>query len=172
MTERPDWQKFEKDANAKLGLDATVTSGSKWYDKNDGTTRGHPLDNIFMLDADEKSTKHRAYSLSVDFLESNRRRSVLAGKTFVLPVRFELESHDSDWVVLNLEDFTSLVGIDEVNAFKHKSDDLDAKVKEMKERMHQIQNDMADLADESDSISFKARLYDFIDTIDDVLKAF
>lgn len=172
MTERPDWQKFEKEANAKLGLEATVTSGSKWYDKNDGTTRGHPLDNIFMLDADEKSTKHRAYSLSVDFLESNRKRSILAGKTFVLPVRFELDSHDSDWVVLNLEDFTSLVGIDEVNAAKKKSDELDAKAREMKERMHQVQNDMADMADESDSISFKARLYDFIDIIEDVLKAF
>lgn len=172
MTDRPDWQRFEREANAKLGIQATVTSGSQWYDKNDGTTRGHPLDNGIMLDADEKSTKHRSYSLSVDFLESNRKRSTLAGKIFVLPVRFELD-HDSDWIVLSLDDFVSLTGISLANGAKRKSEELDRKAAKAKAILAEAQNRIADMSeDDSLSIHQKAMLYGFIDMIDDALKAF
>ena len=167
----PDWQKFEREANAALGLDATVTSGNKWYDKNDGTTRGHPLDNVFMIDADEKSTTHKTYSISEDFLLANRKRSTLAGKTFLLPVRFEHEDSHSDWIVISMEDFLSMTGIDAVNKAKSDAEKLKLHLSEFKTKIAAIQDKIADIAESSD-IDLSAKLYDCIDEIDDALKSF
>ena len=167
----PDWQRFEREANAALGIDATVTSGNKWYDKNDGTTRGHPLDNAFMIDADEKSTTHKTYSLSEDFLLSNKKRSTLAGKTFLLPLRFEHEDFHSDWIVISMDDFLSMTGIDVVNKAKSDTERLKSQLSDFKTKIAAIQDKIADIAESSDT-ELSAKLYDCVDGIDDALKSF
>lgn len=162
----PDWQSFEKEANEALGIEATVSSGRVWYDKNDGTSRGHVLDNPIRIDADEKSTKHRTYSISVDFMEANRKRSGLAGKTFVLPVRFELEDGNHDFIVMSLKDFTAMSGLDEVGRAKQLSDQANRKMRSAKEKVLALQDKIADKADVIGDVHMQAWLYDVIDALD------
>jgi hypothetical protein len=117
----PDWKQQEKDVAEELCADQTVASGSVWYDKTDVTTREHPLDREVQFMADAKSTGFRKFTLHYDFLEENRQRAVKEGKSFLMPIRFELgpdKDDIHDWMLLSKDDFLFVTGLDEVKKFR------------------------------------------------------
>jgi hypothetical protein len=119
----PDWHQHEKDISDMIQADQTTASGSVWYDKTDVTTREHPLDREVQFQADGKSTHFSKYSIDVHFMEENRLRAVKTGKIFLLPVRFELtpDRHEKyDYVVLSMDDFRFVTGLDEVKSMREK----------------------------------------------------
>lgn len=107
MSKKKDWAVFEEDVQDLLGMDATVASGSKFYDIGDGVHRGHYSDVKYPLLVDCKETKKKSYTLEAAFLHDWEKRSLLQGKIFALPVRFT-ECEGSDWVVLTTHDFAQI----------------------------------------------------------------
>jgi hypothetical protein len=106
-----DWERFEQHVNTLLELDGTVSSGSQWHDKGDGTNRDMYDGNPFRLLVDAKTTVRGSYSVSAKEMARWARIGVEAGKRFVLPIRF-LPSNSrpqTDVVVLSLDDFAELV---------------------------------------------------------------
>lgn len=106
-----DWEKFESHVNELLELDGTVSSGSQWHDKGDGTNRDMYDDNPFRLLVDAKTTVRGSYSLSAKELVKWTRIAVEAGKRFALPIRFlgSNSRQQADYVVLGLDDFAELL---------------------------------------------------------------
>lgn len=102
----PGWAQFEVEVNALFGLRATITSGNKFFDPGDGVTPG-PGDGYF---ADAKYSERVSHSLKVLDLDSWRERAALAGKRFIMPLRFWPRGFlkPSDYVVLSLHDFVEL----------------------------------------------------------------
>lgn len=106
----PDWQRHEAEVQERLGLGATVGSGSKFYDISDGTDRDHPTDGLFQLMVDCKATVNKSYSLVNKFLRDWRKTALEWDKVFLLPLRFENEDGTSDdWVVMHLDDAGELL---------------------------------------------------------------
>lgn len=106
-----DWERFEQYCNELLELDGTVSSGSQWHDKGDGTNRDMYDDNPFRLLVDAKTTVRGSYSVSAKEMDKWTRIGVEAGKRFVLTIRF-LRSNSrkqADYAVIGLDDFAELL---------------------------------------------------------------
>lgn len=103
MPKRKLWQKWEDKVNEALGLRGTISSGSKFYDISDGTTKlDHPIP--FMVDA--KSTEQKSYRLDAKFLDEWVQNAKEKGKSFGLPIRFEDDSlQTQEYMVISFEDF-------------------------------------------------------------------
>lgn len=161
---RPDWRRAEREMNAKLGVEATAASGSQWWQKGDGETSGHPHDTDgFRFQVDEKSTRRRTYSIDSVQLSSWCRRAAADGRVFLLPVRFEARSGDDlDFVVLRLDDFRFLLGMDEVTALRAKAADTKRERDEFEARLSKALMSLDGLAsshelsDRAKSVVFKA----------------
>lgn len=110
----PDWQSHELEVSELLGIDQTVSSGNKFYDISDAVTREHVLDDSVQFMADMKATIRKTFRVDRDFVHEYRERAILRGKTFLMPIRFEnLETkYREDWVLLHVNDFSELLGLD------------------------------------------------------------
>lgn len=108
MRNQRGWRPFEDYVNELLGLDATVASGSQFYDKGDGVDRS---ESDFAIQADAKYTEGLSFSVSHKLMYQWATRARQSGKRFVLAVRLwspVLNSPD-DFVVLSLNDFAELL---------------------------------------------------------------
>lgn len=99
---------WEHEVARLLDLDLTITSGNKWYDPGDATTRGR--DDPFPLYADAKFTERASFSLKAKDLRQYSKRAEEAGKRFLLPLRFHSpgQRHPEDYAVLSFHDFVEL----------------------------------------------------------------
>lgn len=108
MRQLRGWKPFEDHVNELLGLDATVASGSQFYDKGDGVDRS---ESEFAIQADAKYTERASFSVNHKLLHQWATRARQSGKRFVLAIRLwspVLNSPD-DFVVLSLSDFAELL---------------------------------------------------------------
>jgi hypothetical protein len=99
---------WEQEVARVLDLDLTITSGNKFYDPGDATSRGR--DDPFPLFADAKFTQKGSFSLKAKELRQWSQRASEAGKRFVLPLRFHPpgQRHPDDYVVMSFHDFVEL----------------------------------------------------------------
>lgn len=103
------WKTFERHVTELLRLDATIHSGSKFFDQGDAVTRGRG--HAFPLFADAKYTEHHAMSLSVKMLTSLTEQATNLGRRMIMPIRFWPKGTvgPEDYVVLRLHDFAELM---------------------------------------------------------------
>ncbi len=104
----PKWQRHEREVRELLGLDSTITSGSKWFDPGDGVTRGR---SPFPLYADCKCTERGSFSLKLADLNDLQYRAAEMGKRLILPVRFHPDVGPQDYIVCSLHDFAELLSL-------------------------------------------------------------
>jgi hypothetical protein len=108
MPSLPGWENHEREVAAMLGLERTITSGNKWHDPGDATTRGreHP----FPIYMEGKYTEGMSFSLNMKSLKDYANRAAQAGMRMVLPVRFWPRGRHApdDYVVVSLNDFVEL----------------------------------------------------------------
>lgn len=158
---KADWQKHERQVNKELSVDSTLVSGRFWGDKGDGATYEHPDDDSrFQLQVDEKCTTHKTYTVDVQYMNDCVRRAALEGKTFLLPIRYQLGEDDSDvfdYVVLRLADFKFMLGFDQLKTAKEKVADASKKLSDMKMTMSPL-FDKLDAMTESDNLTTKQKL--------------
>lgn len=102
----PKWQRHEREVADILGLRRTITSGNKWYDPGDGTSRGR-----FPLYVDCKCTEKGSFSLKLDTLNDLQFRAAEMGRRLILPVRFHPDVGPQDYVVIGLHDFAELLDL-------------------------------------------------------------
>ena len=106
----PKWQRHEREVQQLLGLDATITSGNKWFDPGDGITRGRR--SPFPLYADCKCTEKLSFPLRLGTLNTLSMKADELGKRMVMPVRFAPPVvGPQDYVVLALHDFAELLDL-------------------------------------------------------------
>jgi hypothetical protein len=103
------WKTFERHVTELLGLDATIASGSKFFDQGDAVTRGRGTP--FPLFADAKYTEHFAMSVSVKMLTALSEQATALGRRMIMPIRFWPPGvpGPEDYVVLRLHDFAELM---------------------------------------------------------------
>lgn len=91
-----------------LDLSPTVASGSQWHDLGDGVERNSYSHWPIMMDA--KCTVQKSYSIQRGWFKQQVDRATIAGKRFILPLRFvdENSQHD-DYVVMPLDDYAELL---------------------------------------------------------------
>jgi len=106
-----DWQSHEQDIQRKLDLDSTIASGNKWYDIGDATSNTNRQDDNFPIVLDCKATEKLSYRLVRSYLEEWRKRALLQGKRFLLPVRFVNDGTEYDWCTLHLDDLAELLDL-------------------------------------------------------------
>lgn len=108
MRQIPGWSAWETYVNEKLGLEATVASGSQFYDKGDGVDRGQG-DWAFQVDA--KYTDKLSFPVNRRVLDQYVMRASMAGKRFVLAVRCWGRGHHqpSDFAVIPFELFLAML---------------------------------------------------------------
>lgn len=169
-----DWKKHEKDTAESLGLRQTVSSGNQWYEKNDATTAEHPMDNELQFDADAKCTSSRHYKLDVDFLNMNRKRSLLHGKIFLLPVRFELGTEDKqvyDYIVISRDGFEYVTGLDSIKKYRKEAEVAREAKSDFMSRIAPMLHSLTVLA-ASANLTGKQKnlLYKTVDAIDGLLE--
>ena len=109
MATEPKWQRHEREVRELLGLDATITSGNKWFDPSDGITRGRDLP--FQMYCDCKCTEKHSFSLKLADLYQLQDRAAEMGKRFIMPIRFHPAVGPQDYVVLGLHDFAELLDL-------------------------------------------------------------
>lgn len=105
----PKWQRHEREVQQLLGLDATITSGNKWFDPGDGVTRGRR--SPFPLYADCKCTERKSFSLKLDLLNDLQYQAAELGRRLILPVRFHPDVGPQDYIVCSLHDFAELLSL-------------------------------------------------------------
>lgn len=110
MRHVPGWEPWESYVNERLGLEATVASGSQFYDKGDGVDRGRG-DWAFQVDA--KYTDKLSFSVNRKLLADYVVRASMSGKRFALAVRCWGRGHHqpADYVVLPFEVFKEMLDI-------------------------------------------------------------
>jgi hypothetical protein len=103
------WKTFERHVTEVLGLDATIHSGSKFFDQGDAVTRGRG--HRFPLFADAKYTEHFSHSLQLKMLSDLHEQAAGVGRRMVMPIRFWPQGvpGPTDYVVLSLHDFAELM---------------------------------------------------------------
>ncbi|AEQ21073.1 conserved hypothetical protein [Rhodococcus phage E3] len=108
-----NWERHEREIQELLGLRATIASGNQWHDPSDGVTPGHYSDSTFPLMVDCKCTTQKSFSLSRTFFADWRKKAEMAGKRFLMPVRFEYKDgrieRREDYVILALDDLVDLL---------------------------------------------------------------
>lgn len=107
MRYTPGWAPWETHVNERLGLDATVASGSQFYDKGDGVDRGQ---GEWAYQVDAKYTERASFSI-VPEMAAWVTRAAMSGKKFALAVRIwpRGRPQPADYVVIPFEDFVELV---------------------------------------------------------------
>lgn len=110
MIER-GWQAFERYIQQVLGLDSTISSGSKFYDPGDAVTRGRKAP--FPLFCDAKYTEYSSRPLKLRELRDYSGRAAELGKRMVLAVRFwpQGDVEPQDYAVIGLHDFAELLDL-------------------------------------------------------------
>ena len=108
MTE-PKWQRHEREVRELLGLDATITSGNKWFDPGDGITRGRR--SPFPLYADCKCTEKHSFSLKLADLYHLQDRAADMGRRLIVPIRFHPAVGPQDYCLIGLHDFAELLDL-------------------------------------------------------------
>lgn len=105
------WAAFEAYVNGKLGLSATLASGSQPHDPDDGVDRRHHTETDYALSVDSKYTVRSSFAVNRKMLRKSWDRATARGKNFALPIRFadEKTGEVDDWVVLPFEDYVALV---------------------------------------------------------------
>lgn len=103
----PDWVKHEAEVNEALGLEPTISSGSKWHDIGDGVHRGEGRK--FPMVVDAKSTDHESFTLKHKDLSFWWKRAKESGRVFGLPVRFDRFDEQKDWVVLEFNEYCQIL---------------------------------------------------------------
>ena len=111
MRQALGWAAFESYVNGKLGLTATLASGSQAHDPGDGTDYRHHSETDYALQVDAKYTVRGSFSVNRRFMRSSWERAVAQGKAFALPLRFanERTGDIEDWVVIPFDDYVALV---------------------------------------------------------------
>lgn len=106
-----NWQRWEYQAARALGLDITITSGNKFFDPGDATSRGRG--DPFPLLVDCKLTERGSFSLNAQTMRHYAQRAAEAGKRFVLALRYSMRkgSYEEDYVVLSFHDFSELLDL-------------------------------------------------------------
>lgn len=171
MTDFPDWQSHEKEVAELLGIDQTVTSGNKFYDISDATTREHVLDNKIQLLSDMKSTIRKTFRMDREFLKEYRERAMIRGKIFVMPVRFENQDtkETEDWIVLQINDFSELLGLDLRNESVERKAMLEQREKNIVSKLKAVSTKLEDLlSDKTINNNSRRTLLEGLDVIDDL----
>lgn len=103
------WKAFERHVTKLLGLDATITSGNKFFDQGDAVSRGR--EHSFPLFADAKYTEHFSQSLQLKALSDLTEQASGQGKRMAMPIRFWPKGTPipEDFVLLRLHDFAELM---------------------------------------------------------------
>ena len=103
------WKAFERHVTKLLGLDATITSGNKFFDQGDAVTRGRG--SSFPLFADAKYTEHFSHALQLKTLSDLHEQAAGVGRRMIMPIRFWPPGipGPEDYVVLRLHDFAELM---------------------------------------------------------------
>lgn len=120
MSKIPMWEKFEHYIQDLLKLDSTINSGNQWHDVGDAVSRGHYTEEPLRFVADCKFTEQKGFRLEQKFLDKWILKGLELGRIFILPIRFfDKETHQqSDYVVLALHDFHTLVDLAKLNQHK------------------------------------------------------
>ena len=102
------FKQHEKDVCDMLSLDPTIASGSQWHDVGDGVERN--AYSVWPIMMDAKCTVQRSYSIQRGWVKQQIDRAAVAGKRFILPLRFvdENSQHD-DFVLMPLDDYAELL---------------------------------------------------------------
>lgn len=153
MKNFPDWQAHEREVAELLGIDLTVSSGNKFYDISDATTRSHVLDDKVQFLADMKSTIRKSFRIYEAFLKEYRERAILRGKIFLMPVRFEHPEtkETSDWVVVHANDFSELLGLDVKADSLERKAMLETRERKILAQLKSIAETMSDLVEDKSS---------------------
>lgn len=107
------WKAFEVYVNDKLGISATIASGSQVHDPGDGVDRRHHHETDYALQVDAKHTIKGSYAVNRKFMRESWERAANAGKTFALPIRFADAEQGvgkaEDYVVIPFNDYLGLL---------------------------------------------------------------
>lgn len=116
----PPWQKFEEFIQDLFKLDSTPASGNQWHDVGDAVSRGHYTEEPFQFVVDCKYTEQKGFRLDHSFLDKWVLKGLELGKIFIMPIRFadRVTRKQSDYVVLSLNDFHTLVDMAKLNQHK------------------------------------------------------
>lgn len=108
MSSLQGWEQHEHYIQSVLGLEATISSGSKYHDPGDAVD--YDRESVFPLVADCKYTERKSFSVSRQALVQWEKRAGEMGKRFIMPVRMQpLHTEPHDCVVLSLHDFAELL---------------------------------------------------------------
>ena len=168
----PDWHAHEDYVAELLGIDKTVSSGNKFYDISDAVSREHVLENRVQFMADAKSTRNKTFRIGRDFLKDYREASIIRGKIFLLPIRFEVKGTGEvhDWILLHANDFSELLGLEIKNESVARAKYLDEKAQEISSNLSKTSELLYEiLEDKSVPQSSKKRIVESLDYIDDVV---
>ena len=107
----PTWERWERDVQETLGLDATVCSGNKFNDIGDATDNRPPGDDSFRLLVDCKFTEHFSYSVTARKMRRWGETGTEKGKRAILALRFwpRGQQQPDDFVVMDFDDFAELL---------------------------------------------------------------
>lgn len=110
MRQVPGWQPWENYVNEQLGLEATVASGSQFYDKGDGVDRSR---SEWAYQVDAKYTDKTSFSVNRKLLGDYVVRASMAGKKFAMAVRCWGRGHHQpeDYVIIPFRDFKALLEV-------------------------------------------------------------
>ena len=168
--EMPDWRAHEDYVAEAISGEKTVTSGNKWWDISDVVNRDGSTNSRAQFMADAKSTLKDGYRVSKKFVRQYREKAILRGKVFLLPLRFQ-DGHTGevdDWVVIHMDDFRELLGLD-VRAQSI------AEKKELDDHESSLQGLLADIAEKLEALvsdrdlsqSARKMASDAVDAIDE-----
>lgn len=107
------WAAWEAEVNKKLGLLATIASGSQPHDPGDGVDRRHHSETDYALQVDAKHTIKGSYAVNRKFMRESWERAANAGQNFALPIRFADSEQGvgmaEDYVVIPFNDYLGLL---------------------------------------------------------------
>ena len=163
-----DWQSHEHDIQRKLDLDSTIASGNKWYDIGDATSNTNRQDDNFPIVLDCKATEKLSFRLVRSYLEEWRKRALLQGKRFLLPVRFVNDGKEYDWCTLHLDDLAELLYL-----AREASTQQDSKIEEEHKLPDEVDNalfDLYELIAKDPSPSRRVEMFELHEKIDNFSK--
>lgn len=103
------FEKHESDMQKLLGLRSTISSGNKWHDPSDGVDDRHHSESEYLLMVDCKCTESQSFRLDRRVLNRWKMKAAELGKKFALPLRFQREDGEDDYVVVPADDYAALL---------------------------------------------------------------
>lgn len=104
------WEAHERDLQEMLGLDATVASGSQFWDSGDAVDNNGA--SPWPLWVDGKCTEKKSYSVKRDEVSHWQNRAEMLGKRFMLAIRF-FDLFDrklcADYALIPMEDYVEML---------------------------------------------------------------